>query len=405
MGVGQALAITTYGDVTEPKGHSVLNKMTSLLERMESLRYVSGKNFARVGTGEGVILVTHECTRSGAPVLLLHIAETMVSMSIPVVFCARRLGALTQDMAKVAPVFYCPTRTVFSSVAMRLRDAGYSRVVINSTASSPILPDDSAWSFEKTLFLVHELPGVIRYLHLEDDAKRALALRCTYIFPSTFVRDRYFEVIGKPKNHLIKPQAVYDAKNSIKTLSRAEIAEKFQIPNDKPWVLNVANAEARKGFDYFLDLAALNSSYEWIWVGKNNPSMLAEALKRNGVSEFSNVTFTGYVPSNQIGSIYAASDVFALTSREDPFPSVVLEAFAAGMPVVAFDGNGGYTDIVIDGETGFLVNPGDLTGFSIKLASLLNDETLASGIKMNCKKYAESNTFECYVESLLALLE
>lgn len=337
--------------------------------------------------------------------LLLHIAETIASMGIPVVFCAYRLGALTQDMAKVAPIFYCPTKAVFSSVAMRLRDAGYSRVVINSAASSPILPDDNAWLFETTLFLVHELPGVIRYLNLEDDAKRALALRCTYVFPSSFVRDRYFEVIGKPKNYLIKPQAVYEAKNSTKALSRAEIAEKFQIPKDKPWVLNVANAEARKGFDYFLDLAALNSSYEWIWVGKNNPSMLAEALERNGVSEFPNVSFTGYVPSNQIGSIYAASDVFALTSREDPFPSAVLEAFAACTPVVAFEGNGGYTDIVIDGETGFLVNPGDLTSFSMKLASLLNDETLASGIKRNCKKYVESNTFECYVKSLLALLE
>lgn len=380
-------------------------KMTSYFERAKSLRYVSGKIFACAKAGEGVLLVTHECSRSGAPMLLLHIAESLVSLGVPVAFCARRLGALAQDMAKVAPVFYCPTKTVFASVAARLRDAGYSRVVINSIASSPILPDNAAWPFEKTLFLVHELPGVIRYLHLEDDAKRALALRCTYIFPSSFVRDRYFEMIGRPKNHLVKPQAVYEVKNSAAVLSRAEIARKYQIPNDRPWVLNVANAEMRKGFDYFLDLAALNSSYEWIWVGNNNPSMLAEALERNGVSEFSNVSLTGYVPSDEIGSIYAASDVFALTSREDPFPSVVLEAFAAYTPVVAFDGNGGYTDVVIDGETGFLADSGDLASFSSKLACLINDEKFANAIKENCKKYVESNTFECYVETLLALLE
>ena len=383
--------------------YALNKKMTSWCERAKSLRYVSRKISACARAGEGVLLVTHECSRSGAPLLLLHIAETLVSLGIPVAFCARSLGALAQDMAKVGPVFYCPTKTVFTSVAMRLRNAGYSRAIINSVASSPILPDDNAWPFEKTLFLVHELPGVIRYLHLEDDARRALSLRCTYVFPSSFVRDRYFEIIGRPENYLVKPQAVHEAKNSI-ALSRAEVAEKYGIPNDRPWVLNVANAEARKGLDYFLDLAALNPSYEWIWVGENNSSMLAEALERNGVSEFSNVSFTGYVPSNQIGPIYAASDVFALTSREDPFPSVVLEAFAARTPVVAFDGNGGYTDVVIDGETGFLVDSGDLTSFSSKVALLLNDEKLADGIKRNCKKYAESNTFECYVETLLTLL-
>lgn len=387
------------------KPNAFNKKMTSYFERAKSLRYVTGKIIACAKADEGVLLVTHECSRSGAPMLLLHIAETLVSLGVPVVFCARRLGTLTQDMTKVAPVFYCPTKTVFASVATRLRDAGYSRVVINSIASSPILPDNAAWPFEKALFLVHELPGVIRYLHLEDDAKRALALKCTYIFPSSFVRDRYFEMIGRPKNHLIKPQAVYEVKNSTTVLSRAGIAEKYQIPNDRPWVLNVANAEMRKGFDYFLDLAALNSSYGWIWVGKDNPSMLAEALERNGISEFPNVYFTGYVPSDEIGSIYAASDVFALTSREDPFPSVVLEAFAACTPVIAFDGNGGYTDVVIDGETGFLVDSGDLSSFSSKLADVINDEKLANAMKENCKKYVESNTFECYVETLLALLE
>ena len=387
------------------KLNELKRKLILYRERMESLRYVSGKNFACARADGGILLVTHECSKSGAPALLLHIAETMASSGISVAFCARSLGDLTQDMAKVGPVFYCPSKTALTFAATKLRDAGYSRAIINSVASAPILPDDSAWPFDKTLFLVHELPGVIRYLHLEDDAKRALTLRCTYVFPSSFVRDRYFEVIGEPENHLVKPQAAYEAKNSAAVLSRAEIAEKYQIPDDRPWVLNVAKAEVRKGFDYFLDLAAMNPSYEWIWVGKSDSSMLAEALERNGVSEFPNVTLTGYVPFNEVGSHFAASDVFALTSREDPFPSVVLEAFSAGTPVVAFDGNGGYTDVVIDGKTGFLVDSGDLTSFSSKLARLLNDEDLADGIKRNCRKCVESNTFQGYVETLLSLLE
>lgn len=382
-----------------------LNKrLTSYRERAESLRYVSSRNSACAHAGNGVLLVTHECSKSGAPALLLHIAETLTSWGIPVAFCARSLGALAQDMAKVGPVFYCPTKTALASVATRLRDAGYSRAIINSVACAPVLPRDNAWPIDKTLFLVHELPGVIRELHLEDDARRALALKCTYVFPSSFVRDRYFKMIGEPQNHLVKPQAVYKAPSPVPALTRGQIAEKYHIPSDRPWVLNVANAEPRKGFDYFLDLAALNPSYEWIWAGKSDPSMLVEALKRNGVASLPNVTLAGYVPFNEISSLFSASDAFALTSREDPFPSAVLEAFAAGTPVVAFDGNGGYTDVVIDGQTGFLAGSGDLAGFSVKLALLLNDKELAHAIAKNGKKYVEANTFEAYVETLLSLL-
>ena len=56
---------------------------------------------------------------------------------------------------------------------------------------------------------------------------------------------------------------------------------------------------------------------------------------------------------------YNAADVFLLTSREDPFPSVVLEAFAAGLPVVAFADTTGCEELIA--EHGSLVPVGDLS--------------------------------------------
>src|SRR4051794_9606912 len=49
---------------------------------------------------------------------------------------------------------------------------------------------------------------------------------------------------------------------------------------------------------------------------------------------------------DDMGAIFSAADAFALTSREDPFPTVVLEALSAGLPVAAFDRSGGIPDML-----------------------------------------------------------
>jgi Glycosyl transferase family 2/Glycosyl transferases group 1 len=67
---------------------------------------------------------------------------------------------------------------------------------------------------------------------------------------------------------------------------------------------------------------------------------------------------------------YEAADVFLLSSREDPFPTVVLEAFRAGIPVVAMDGCGGFVDIVRD--HGSLVDRGDIAAMAAAVESYLD---------------------------------
>ena len=74
--------------------------------------------------------------------------------------------------------------------------------------------------------------------------------------------------------------------------------------------------------------------------------------------------------------LFAASDLVLLaTQTPDPFPRAVLEAMAWGRPVAAFR-SGGVGEMVVDGETGFLVDNGDIAGFSAAIARLANDAGL-----------------------------
>jgi glycosyltransferase involved in cell wall biosynthesis len=80
------------------------------------------------------------------------------------------------------------------------------------------------------------------------------------------------------------------------------------------------------------------------------------------------VTFAGWVPS--VWPYLAQAHVFALTSRREALGIAIIEAMAAGLPVVA-SAVGGISELVTPGETGELVSPGDVEGLASALVNLL----------------------------------
>jgi len=77
-----------------------------------------------------------------------------------------------------------------------------------------------------------------------------------------------------------------------------------------------------------------------------------------------------------VPNIIPALDVFVLTSNSESFSNVIIEAMACGKPVVATD-SGGPREIVIDGETGYLVPTGDALALAEKIILLLREQALA----------------------------
>jgi glycosyltransferase involved in cell wall biosynthesis len=98
---------------------------------------------------------------------------------------------------------------------------------------------------------------------------------------------------------------------------------------------------------------------------------LGELATTLGVAD--RTTFTGL--RNDIPELLAAFDVFAHPSYDDPCPLAVLEAQAAGLPVVAF-AEGGIREIVADGTTGLLAPDRDVDELAERLARLVDDAEL-----------------------------
>lgn len=113
--------------------------------------------------------------------------------------------------------------------------------------------------------------------------------------------------------------------------------------------------------------------------------MLACKLGVYGSIEF------GYAKGD-IREVYRNASILALSSLYEGLPMVLLEAQAAGLPIVAFDCKCGPSDIVSDGINGYLVRQGDIDALSERLSSLMKDTKLRKA--MGAEAYAASDRFE-----------
>lgn len=161
------------------------------------------------------------------------------------------------------------------------------------------------------------------------------------------------------------------------TREPAMVREELHIEAAAPVLCNVANLGYRKGHDVLIDTiarlaAAIPELQCWI-VGsfEHEPPMVEAvraAIANGGLSE--TVKLLGR--RRDVPDLLHAADIFVLSSRQEGFPITILEAMAAGKPIVATD-VGGCAEAVVDGETGLIVPPEDPAALAEAIASLLGD--------------------------------
>jgi glycosyltransferase involved in cell wall biosynthesis len=94
-----------------------------------------------------------------------------------------------------------------------------------------------------------------------------------------------------------------------------------------------------------------------------------------------------------------ASDVVVLTSDNEGTPVSLIEAQAAGVPVVGTD-VGGVRSVVLPDQTGLLARPDDRRGFAVAVARILDDRVLANRIARQGRRHARSFAVERLVKDL-----
>ena len=110
-------------------------------------------------------------------------------------------------------------------------------------------------------------------------------------------------------------------------------------------------------------------------------SKIMEEITMNGLDGSSKLL--GFMPRSRLRMVYWAADALLIPGPLEALPITSLEAMSCGLPVIAWRGSG-LTDVIVNGETGFLVHgPGE---FAEKLALLASDEELRFRLGENARR-------------------
>jgi glycosyltransferase involved in cell wall biosynthesis len=152
---------------------------------------------------------------------------------------------------------------------------------------------------------------------------------------------------------------------------------------DSPLLLYVGRVSAEKQIDQIKPILEAIPEAHLAIVG-NGP--YREALEAHFAG--TQTHFVGYLQGLELASAFASADAFIFPSRTETLGLVLLEAMAAGCPVVAA-ASGGITDIVTDGVNGYLFDPNDPEGAIKATKRLLEAKAEREQLRQNARQEAE----------------
>lgn len=388
-------------------------------DRRYGYAYLQATREALVSSGDSgapkpmsrVVVVSHDAHPHGAQYLALYMAHHLAAgFAAEVEIVLLGDGDLGAEFAAAAPLHSLagrdPEGPEARALAADLAARGFDLAFCNTTVSGSFADTLSAAGV-RVVALVHELPGVIAQFKLERHARMLAQSAHAVVFPAAQVRDAFTTSVPlQPERAHVRPQGAYK-RNRYAAIgvadARAELRARLGIDADARIVLGVGYADLRKGIDRFIEagirVLSADARAHCVWVGHwdtAHEDPMRRAIAASGYQ--SRFHFTGRQADTD--PYYAGADVYALTSREDPFPSVLLESLQVGVPVVAFAGSGGFAAL-LEGA-GRLVAQDDVGAFSDQILELLSDPQEAAQLgAVGAARVASDFSFRAYLFDLL----
>lgn len=361
-----------------------------------------------------IVVVSHDAHPHGAQILCLNFAryfKEQFHYEVDLIVLGEgRLIPKYQEYANVHSLNLAQaSKQEIDTLIASLRNRGAEVAIANTTVSGPLVPHLKEHGFS-VVSLVHEMPGILTAYKLQEHAAQIADYADKVVFPAQQVQDGFEAFIGRALTQaVIRPQGLYLRsllrQGADKGAVRAEVRKQRGLPDNAKIIMSAGYADHRKGFDLFVHacvqvMQRVPDTYA-LWMGHLDQEFVDQALKAAAAAGLrEHFLFTGLVEHPQ--AHYLAADIYALTSREDPFPSVVMEALDALTPVVAFKSCGGFENL-LKRDCGVLVPAEDHVAFADALIDLLEKPQHAHALAETGRDIVESElNFRHYLFDLLA---
>ena len=180
-----------------------------------------------------------------------------------------------------------------------------------------------------------------------------------------------------PFNKFVVVPLGLDLNKFLEVKTDKSLRVKYGLEHDEIVVSIVGRLVPIKNHDLFINVVAKivktkSIPVKFLVVGDGELfEPLQNRVKELGLENF--IIFTGW--EKDVDEIYKISDIVALTSLNEGTPVSIIEAMAAGKPVISTD-VGGVSDVIQNGENGFVVPSNDCDDFALKLTLLIEDDKL-----------------------------
>lgn len=218
---------------------------------------------------------------------------------------------------------------------------------------------------------------------------RTLTLADVVVVPSNVYRTKLSKMYVNPN----KLQVVYygiDIKKFNNNSSSDSFKAKYCLKNSIV-ILSVGRLNYQKGLRFLIKAMSIlkksTPNIKLVIVGEGEELPILKRLVHSlGIAE--SVVFTGALNQTEIKSAYSSCDIFVLPSLFESFGISLIEAQASGKPVIGTKA-GGAPEALLNGETGYLVEPGNSFALAEKIAHILSNHSKAIQMGIKGKKFVE----------------
>ncbi len=395
--------------------------------RFPPFEYIKSESFDRAR--QTALLVTHECSLTGAPVLVFNIAGQL-SRRMNVVVLALGPGML-EPLFKELDISYVPAHYArFSAlhaeyaVERLVREFDPTFAVVNSIESQLVVEPLRRAGIPQVA-LIHEFAPCYPDPRERFETMMKVPEHVVFSANVTFEDAARFVHDYNPEKVHILPQgrSSIPGKRLNDEIAQTEQARLRAIlrpaGGDVQYVvLGAGSVNFRKGIDLFLQCASRISAKigdgkcRFVWIGqgyqpRKDPAYsvyLEDQILRAGLAHSVQIIDE----TTEIETAYELSDLFLLSSRLDPLPNVALDAMFFGKPVVCFDQTTGVVPFLErfglrESCVAEYLNVEDLADKASRL--LLSSETRAAIVETLAVHVAESFDMARYVEQIVALVK
>lgn len=315
-----------------------------------------------------VIVVSHEASRTGAPILALNMAQALVTRYNVVAICLGG-GEILADFWKVSiEVHVMGHGGDGGSGLARLVEAIATRssplfAVVNSIESRHVLGALHACAIP-SVALIHEFAS---YTPQAGAAFRdAFRLADEIVFSTELTIRNGLELtasVRTPRFHVLAQgrcavPGQRGGDNAQRQAERDRMTALLRPGGQEFLVVGAGYVQIRKGVDLFIDVArrvlstedGRHARFAWIGAGYDPDrdtgysAYLRDQIERAGVAD----RMTMLNETGEIEHVYALADAMLLSGRLDPLPNVAIDALSEGLPVICFDRTTGIADVLVE---------------------------------------------------------